>query len=91
MARTRNFQVVEVPLPLALARKSTQQETKYWTMPGFGIDLREGESGTQRQGGIHNKQKSPGLKGTWLQAKGVKEGSTPSQETVAYSCTRRGV
>ena len=60
-------------------------------MPGFGGYLGEGKAGTQRRGGTRNGQTPPRLTGTWVQAEGVKGGSTSSQETVADAGTWRGV
>ena len=77
----RNCQGVEVPWPLALAQKSTQQETKGQMMPGFGGELREDEAGTQMRRGTRDSRTPQGLIGTCVQVKGDKGGSAPSRET----------
>ena len=59
-------------------------------MPGFGVDLGEGEAGTQRRGGTCDGRTPPGLTETWVNTKGSKWGSAPSQETMADADRRCG-
>ena len=64
----RDCQVVEAPWPLALARKSTRQETKDRTMTGFDGDLGKYEVGTHRRRGTRAGRTPQGTTGTWVQA-----------------------
>ena len=56
-------------------------------MPGFGGDLREGDSGTQRRKGTRAGRTPQGLTGTWFQFKGRKGGGRTGAGTAEYAGT----
>ena len=58
---------------------------------GFGVELGEGDAGTQRREGTCDGQNTQGLTGTSVQAEGHKGGSAPSRETAADASMWRGV
>ena len=83
---------MEASWPLALPQKSTRQETKDQTIPGFGGKFGEGEIGVQRCGGTYNGEKTQGPTGTRAQAEVGKRRGTQSQElrkTQAHSAGHR--
>ena len=59
-------------------------------MPRFGREIGEGNSGTQRRGGIRDGSTPQGLTGTWVQAKGGKGRSALTHETASNTGTRGG-
>ena len=63
-ARARDCQGVEAPWHLAFSQKATRHGYHNQTMPIFGVELREGETGTQRRGGAYNRQTPQVLIGT---------------------------
>ena len=60
-------------------------------MPGFGGELRDGETGAQRRGGTYNGRTPQGLTWTSVNAEGGKWGGALSRETAAEADTQRWV
>ena len=58
-------------------------------MPGFVVELGEGEAGTQRSRRNRDGQTSQEMTRTWVQAKAGKGGSSPSQDTAVDAGMRR--
>ena len=71
------------------SKKDTRKYTKDRTIPGFGGDLVESETGTQRRRGTRDRQTPHGITGNWVQDEVGKGRSAPSQETEVDAGTRR--
>ena len=89
--RESNYQILEAPCPLYLARKATRQRSKHQKIPGDGGSHREDEAGAQRRRGTRNGRTPQGMTGTWEQVEGGKGGGgAQSRDTAAEAGMRRG-